>query len=91
MEWRLFADIAEAAGEHSLEINIKEDATVQDALDALLTRHPELEDTVMDNGMLADHLTILKNGKNVAGEDDGLDTAVQSDDELALFPPISGG
>ncbi len=93
MEWRLFADIAEAAGSHSVEIDLDGDASVADALEALLEQHPELRDTVLDGGQLADHLTILKNGQNVAssGDNDGLDTEVEFDDELALFPPISGG
>lgn len=91
MEWRLFADIAEAAGAHTIEIDLDGEATVDEALQALFSRHPALEDEVMENGQVADHLTILKNGENVAGEDDGLDTPISTEDELALFPPISGG
>lgn len=91
MEWRLFADIAETAGTHDVELDGDDAATVGDALEALLDRHPELHDTVLVDGELADHLTILRNGTNVAGTDDGLETPVDPGDELALFPPISGG
>ena len=91
MQWRLFADIAETAGAHDIELDLDGDATVDDALSALLDRHPELTDEVLDNGELAGHLTVLKNGTNVDGFDAGFDSPVAPDDELALFPPISGG
>ncbi len=91
MEWRLFADIAETAGAHTIEIEDVDAQTVDDALAALIEEHPALEEAVLDDGTLADHLTILKNGQNVAGDGDGLDTPVDTGDELALFPPISGG
>lgn len=91
MEWRLFADIAEAAGTHSVALDIDGDASVADALDELLERHPDLRELVLVDGDLADHLTVLRNGENVAGAHDGLDTPVENGDELALFPPISGG
>lgn len=91
MEWRLFADIAETAGTHAVELDLDGDTTVGDALDALLERHPALDAAVLDDGALAEHLTILRNGENVTGGGDGLDAPVGPGDELALFPPISGG
>lgn len=91
MEWRLFADLAETAGERRVEVEVEAGGTVGDALDRLLEAHPALEDRVIDDGRLAAHLTVLKNGRNVRTEEEGLDTVVDGDDELALFPPVSGG
>jgi len=39
---------------------------------------------------VADHINVLRNGENVRA-DDGLDTVTEAGDELALFPPVSGG
>ncbi|MFP4590110.1 MAG: ubiquitin-like small modifier protein 1 [Halobacteriales archaeon] len=91
MEWRLFADIAEAAGSRRVTVELDGERTVAAALDALVASEPELEALVLDDGELASHLTVLRNGRNVETEGDGLDTAVAPDDELALFPPVSGG
>lgn len=91
MHWRLFADIAEAAETREVAIELDTDATVDDALQALLELHPSLDELVLNDGELADHLTVLRNGQNVQTEGDGLNTPVESGDELALFPPISGG
>lgn len=91
MEWRLFADLAETADARAVSIDLDGSATVEDALEALVATHPALEDQVLPDGELAEHLTVLRNGINVQTEAEGLSTRVDAGDELALFPPISGG
>ncbi|MEE6209113.1 ubiquitin-like small modifier protein 1 [Salarchaeum sp. III] len=86
-EWKLFADLAEVAGDRHVTVDF-DGATVGAALDALLVDHPALEDRVLDDdGSLHDHINVLRNGQTV----DDLDAAVEDGDELALFPPVSGG
>ncbi|EFW94051.1 MoaD family protein [Haladaptatus paucihalophilus DX253] len=91
MQWKLFADLAELAGQKEVSVDAEPGETVGDALDDLLSPRPELEDRVLDDdGRLRDHINVLRNGTNVFTED-GLDTTLESGDELALFPPVSGG
>jgi molybdopterin synthase sulfur carrier subunit len=89
MHWRLFADLAETAG--GKEVAVEGDPeTVEAALDALLEVHPDLEQQVIDeDGTVREHVNVLHNGEALDGE--GLATPVDGDDELALFPPVSGG
>lgn len=89
MHWRLFATLAETAGED--RVTIEDAETVGDALDALLATHPDLEDEVMERGELVDHVRLLHEGEDPFASADGLDTPVSQGDELALFPPVSGG
>ncbi len=91
MHWRLFADLAEAAETREVSLDLDAEATVDDALETLVERHPELREHVYEDGRLAGHLTVLRNGSNIETEADGLATKITPDDELALFPPISGG
>lgn len=92
MEWKLFADLAEIAGGKRVPADAGPGDTVGDALDALLDDHPELRDRVLEDGELADHVNLLRNGENVhAGDAKGLQTELEEGDELALFPPVSGG
>jgi molybdopterin synthase sulfur carrier subunit len=87
MQWKLFADLAEAAGERTVEVETDEDATVGDALTALLEAKPALRERALDeDGELREHVNLLKNGENVEPE-----AGVEAGDELALFPPVSGG
>lgn len=86
VQWKLFADLAEVAGTD--QPTVETDAeTVGEALSALLAAHPGLAERVTDDdGDLRDHVNLLREG-----EPADPDTPVDPDDELALFPPVSGG
>lgn len=89
MHWKLFADLAEVAGTRETEID-GDPETVGEALEDLLATYPNLESRVLDGDDLRTDVNVLRNGQNVApGE--GLAAPVDADDELALFPPVSGG
>ncbi|SFR93208.1 ubiquitin-like small archaeal modifier protein (SAMP) [Halomicrobium zhouii] len=92
MEWTLFATLAETAGDSEVAVDVDTPATVGDALDALVAAHPGLETEVLDDdGTVQDHIRLLHEGRDPFVEADGLETTVESGDELALFPPVSGG
>ena len=90
--WRLFADVAEIAGTREKSIDIHTNATIEDAIDELLNDRPALANRVLlDAGMkteteLATEINLLQNGSD-ANRDDQLTDG----DELALFPPVTGG
>jgi len=90
MEWRLFADLADTAGDRRVAVEPDGLETVGDALEALLEARPALRDRVLEDGELVDHVNVLRNGESVTAGD-GLEMPVEPDDELALFPPVSGG
>jgi len=92
MHWKLFADLAEVAGEGEVAVDLAADEpTVADALDALIEARPSLEARVYtDAGEIESHLNLLRNGVNVR-DAEGLSTVIEEGDELALFPPVSGG
>jgi molybdopterin synthase sulfur carrier subunit len=91
VRWKLFADLAERAGDSEFDVTVSaSEPTARDALEALLESKPELEERVYTaDGELEPHLNLLRNGENVS--ETGLATPVEADDELALFPPVSGG
>lgn len=91
MEWKLFADLAERAGDRRVPADAEPGETVGAALEALLADRPALAERVRDpDGSLRPEINVLRNGTDVATED-GLETALEEGDELALFPPVSGG
>ena len=91
MEWKLFADLAEHAGDRTVTVDVEPGETVEDALDALLENRTELADRVLaDDRALRPQINVLRNGTDVDGLE-GLATELEDGDELALLPPVSGG
>ncbi|PSQ56537.1 molybdopterin synthase sulfur carrier subunit [Halobacteriales archaeon SW_7_71_33] len=88
VEWRLFADLAERAGQRRVSVRVEPTATVGDALAALFEACPALRERGLDDDSSAvrDSVTVLCDG-DPAATDDPVDDA----DELALLPPASGG
>jgi len=92
MRWKLFATLAEAAGERTVDVRVEGNPTVRKAFEALLASHPALEPRVLDDeGALRDHIHLLCDGQNPFRNDEGWESQVEAEAELALLPPMSGG
>ena len=90
MRWKLFADLRDVAGDRHVEVDVAAGASVEAALSALLAARPALRERVTgDDGEIAEHVNVYRNGSALAATE--LDTTVEAGDELALFPPVSGG
>ena len=76
---RLFARYREALGRERLEVDLPEGGTVESAWSAIADRHPELAPYRS--------FTLFAVGQDYVSPDHRL----RPDDELFLFPPVSGG
>jgi molybdopterin synthase catalytic subunit len=79
LEIRLFATLKDRAGNGRIRISLDEPATVQTVLDAVTAVYPHMAPLLTTS--------LVSVNKNFAG----LETAVAPGDEVALFPPVSGG
>jgi molybdopterin synthase catalytic subunit len=80
LQIRLFATLKDrVGGQRAVFVTVAEPATVRTVHDALTAAYPAL----------ADHLPHALTAVNKVYA--GLDTAVTPGDELAIFPPVSGG
>lgn len=82
---RLFANFREAAGKRDLSVAADGD-TVMAAILALVALHPALGPLMLHDGGLKPYVNLLVNGKKAGPQD-----SVREGDELAIFPPVSGG
>ncbi len=91
MRVRLFASVREAAGVREVSIEVGPDTPLRDVVAKLVATYPKLAGKLADeNGNLRDAVSIFANGRNVRLME-GLDTRLQGDEDLAIFPPIAGG
>jgi sulfur-carrier protein len=84
---RLFANFREFTKTGELEV---EGNTVIDVLEIICSRYPGLENILFKDGNLVPYVNIFLNGGNVLGSG-GLDSSLKQGDEIAIFPPVSGG
>ena len=76
----LFAQARDlAGGSDRLQLALKDDATVREAMDALMQKHPSLEP-------LRNRLAVAMDERYVS-----IDTQLRDGCTLALIPPVSGG
>jgi MoaE-MoaD fusion protein len=79
LEIRLFATLKDRAGQARIRIAVDEPATVQTVLDAIVAAYPQLETSL--------ETTLISVNKSFAFPE----MAINAADEIALFPPVSGG
>ncbi len=84
---RLFANIQEIVGSPKLKLSAR---SIGELLDSLVAMRPALQDVLFDDGGLRSYITILVNGRNVR-DIEGVRTELAGGDEVAIFPPVSGG
>ena len=88
---RAFATLREVIGSRETAFAVPPGATVRGLLGKLCGTYPGLRGHLFDSaGRLKPHIIILKNGRNVASLRQ-LETPINEDDVIALFPPIAGG
>jgi len=84
---RLFANLREYTNTKELEI---EGETVNDILLTLCNRFPGLENMLFSGDNINSYIHIFLNGKDIR-DSGGPETVLAQEDEIAIFPPVSGG
>ena len=84
---RFFANFREFTKTNELEI---EGNTVMDILEIICNRFHGMKKILFKDGNLQPYVNIFLNGENIPGSE-GLDKILRSGDEIAIFPPVSGG
>lgn len=82
---KLFANFREVTGKKDVALEVSGD-TVMDAISSLIASYPGLGPLMLHGGALKPYVNALVNGKAAAPSD-----TVKEGDELAIFPPVSGG
>ncbi len=91
IKMKLFANLREHAGKS--EVMLDGD-TVLDILNSLTEQYPSLKEIIFEDGTdepeLRGYINVFVNGNSIHHLD-GFSTSLTQGDEIAIFPPVSGG
>ncbi|MGY5873529.1 MAG: ubiquitin-like small modifier protein 1 [Candidatus Thorarchaeota archaeon] len=73
-----------------IEFDLKDGATISHLLDELFLDSKIKKHLLDDNGKLKSDITLLKNGREIKFLN-GMNTLLESDDEISIFPLVAGG
>ena len=86
---KFFAYFKDLFGGREVGLDLREGATVREALNAL-SDSPERRAEIFAGADLKPHLVVMVNGIHIYSLR-GLDTVLAADDTLAVFPFLGGG
>ena len=91
MEVKVYATLRLKIGQPTINIDIEPGATLRTAISLVLAQFPELSPDILDiNSELGTHVHVFLGGRNVRLLG-GLDTLIQQDQRLDIFPLVGGG
>ena len=92
MKVHFFATLRVVTGKKTIDIDIPEDATVRQLVDAIITRFPLMHDKLLqENGNLWGHVHVFINGRDAPFLEDQLETVIKPSDTISIFPAVGGG
>jgi len=81
---KLFANLRKAAGKKEVSVT---GASVGGVVSELVKGYPALMEHLLENGQIRPHVIITINGNPITDAN----VAVTEQDQIAIFPPITGG
>lgn len=92
MKINFYATLRQVVGSKTVDLDIPIGATVHQLLDEIIKAYPALKRDLFDEkGDLYGHVHVLINGRDAPFLDKGLDTIINQDDTINIFPAIGGG
>ncbi|CAG0947072.1 hypothetical protein ANRL1_03630 [Anaerolineae bacterium] len=92
MQVNFYADLRPLAGGKTVDLNVSAPVTARQALASITRTRPALAEKIWTaSGELYDHIHVFINGRQSVFLPQGMETPVQAEDTLDVFPPVGGG
>jgi molybdopterin synthase sulfur carrier subunit len=88
---KIFATLRQLVGEKEMEVGLEGSDTVGTVVARLVADYPVLGEHILDDeGNFEAYINVFVNGRSMKFLE-GLNTSLNEDDVLAIFPPVAGG
>jgi len=92
MKVNFYATFREIVGKKSVEFEYQPGMTVGDLVNQIVQAYPAMRRELLDqNGRLYGHVHVLVNGRDAPYLEQALDTPLDPDDTVNVFPSVGGG
>ena len=92
MQVNFYATFRPIVGGKTVEFDLPAGTTPARLLQAIIGAYPALQPQLLDeNGMLFNHVHIFINGRDVQYLPQALETPLDPQDKVDIFPPVGGG
>lgn len=92
IEVSFYAKLRQIVGKKSHIFSLAADSRVRHLLDEIVRSFPDLQTELFDDqGALYGHVRLLINGHDLVHQPEQVDTLLNPEDKISLFPAIGGG
>ncbi|HID51849.1 MAG TPA: MoaD/ThiS family protein [Anaerolineae bacterium] len=92
MKVNFYATLRPIVGQKTVELPIEDGATVQDVLETIVEKYPDMRKELMDeNGQLLGHVHLFINGRDAPYLENMMETKIKPTDKIDVFPAVGGG
>jgi sulfur-carrier protein len=92
MDINFYATLRLITGKKTVNVDLPEGVTVREMLEAVFKLYPPLRQELMTaNNDLHGHVHVFVNGRDVPYLEKVMETRIQPEDKLDIFPAVGGG
>jgi molybdopterin synthase sulfur carrier subunit len=87
-----YATLRQVVGARQVDFSLPAGSTLRQLIEEMVKRYPDLKREMFDqNHHLQSHIHIYVNGRDSSFLDGSLDSILEADDTISVFPPVGGG
>ena len=87
-----YASLRQVVGSRQVDFDLPQGSTVRQLVEEMVKRFPGLKNEMLDpQGSLYGHIHIFINGRDTTFLEGSLDSILEPDDTISIFPPVGGG
>ncbi len=92
MKVSFFATLRQIVGTKTVDFDLPDGATIGELISLMVSEFPGLRSELLDaDGNLYGHVHVFVNGRDVPYLDNRLQTVLQAEDIISVFPAVGGG
>ncbi|MCA9959214.1 MAG: ubiquitin-like small modifier protein 1 [Chloroflexota bacterium] len=92
MKINFFATLRQIVGQKTVEFHLTNGTTVREMVEIVVTQYPPMRPELLDeDGNLWRHVHVFVNGRDAPYLPEGMQTVVQPNDVINIFPAVGGG